>query len=165
MDPEQIPLRDLHLPEMIGWWPLAPGWWLVIGLVLIALSMLLRRYLRQRAHGVARRHALRQLDDLLAHYEQHRNVVRFASQVSELLRRTMLAYASRKEVAGLTGEQWLVWLDRDLAHPQFVSGPGRKLIELPYRDPDSADVDVDADVYALITAVRQRVATPVGGLA
>ena len=30
MDPEQIPLRDLHLPEAIGLWPLAPGWWVTI---------------------------------------------------------------------------------------------------------------------------------------
>ena len=37
MDPEQIPLRDLHLPEAIGWWPLAPGWWVVIALVAGAL--------------------------------------------------------------------------------------------------------------------------------
>ena len=35
MDPKQIPLRDLHLPEGIGWWPLAPGWWVVIALVMI----------------------------------------------------------------------------------------------------------------------------------
>ena len=32
MDPEQIPLRDLHLPEAVGWWPLAPGWWVLIAL-------------------------------------------------------------------------------------------------------------------------------------
>ena len=36
MDPEQIPLRDLHLPDAISWWPLAPGWWIVLGLALIA---------------------------------------------------------------------------------------------------------------------------------
>jgi len=162
MDPEQIPLRDLHLPEMISWWPLAPGWWFLIGIALIALAMLLRRYLQKRAYGAAKRHALRQLDELLADYEQHRNVVHFGSQVSELVRRTMLAYSPRKEVAGLTGEQWLAWLDRGLTHPQFVNGPGRNLIELPYRDPQRDDVD--ADVYALASAVRQRVATPVGGL-
>ena len=30
MDPEQIPLRDLHLPDVVGLWPLAPGWWVLI---------------------------------------------------------------------------------------------------------------------------------------
>lgn len=162
MDPEQIPLRELHLPEMIGWWPLAPGWWILIGLALLAVGLMLRRYLKRRACGAARRHALRQLNDLLTQYEAHRNAVAFGAQVSALLRRTMLAYAPREDIAGLTGDDWLAWLDRDLAHPQFVEGPGRALIELPYRNPENGNVD--ADVYALVTAVKQRFATPVGAV-
>jgi hypothetical protein len=161
MDPEQIPLRDLHLPGMIGWWPLAPGWWVLLGCLVIALGFLLRHYLRVRARRAASRHALQNLDALLDGYEQHRNAVTFTAAVSELLRRTMLAYAPRDEVAGLTGEAWLAWLDRDLQQPQFVSGPGRQLVDLPYRNP--AAETPDADIYALVTAVRQRVATPVGG--
>ena len=43
MDPEQIPLRDLHLPEAIGLWPLAPGWWVTITLAVIFLGFLVRR--------------------------------------------------------------------------------------------------------------------------
>ena len=162
MDPEQIPLRDLHLPETIGWWPLAPGWWIVFGLLLIVSGFVLQRYRERRARNAARRHALARLDELLTEYEAHRNVVAFSAKVSELLRRTMLAYAPRKAIAGLTGEEWLAWLDKDLTHPQFVTGPGRKLIELPYRNPVSDTVD--ADVYALVTAVRQRMATPVGDI-
>jgi hypothetical protein len=161
MDPEQIPLRDLHLPEAIGWWPPAPGWWLLGLLVLAGLVVLLVRYARRRARGAARRRALRELDALLAEFEAQRDAVRFAAGVSALLRRAMLAYAPRGEVAGLTGEAWLAWLDKGLEHPQFVAGPGRSLLELPYRRPD-ADL-AGVEVYSLVTAVRQRLATPVGG--
>ena len=161
MDPEQIPIRDLHLPEAIGWWPLAPGWWVVVVLALAALGWALRRYLQARARGAVRRQALKRLEGLLTDYERERDPAVFGAEASQLLRRTMLAYAPRSEVAGLTGEAWLAWLDRDLSHPQFVSGPGRQLLELPYRRPD---VDVpSSEVYALVTAIRQRVATPVGG--
>ena len=160
MDPEQIPIRDLHLPEAIGWWPLAPGWWILLVVILAGLAWGLHRFLRTRARSAARRQALRRLEALLADYERDRDPAAFGAEVSQLLRRTMLAYAPRNEVAGLTGDAWLAWLDRDLAHPQFVSGPGRQLLELPYRRPD-ADVP-SSEVYALVTAVRQRVATPVG---
>ena len=161
MDPEQIPLRDLHLPEAIGWWPLAPGWWLLIGLAAVGLALLLRQYLRRRARGAARRHALQQLQDLTAEYEQHRDAVRFSSALSELLRRTMLAYAPRQEVAGLTGDAWLAWLDRDLDAPRFQTAAGRKLLEMPYRRPDE---DLAAmELIDVVAAVRQRLATPVGG--
>lgn len=160
MDPEQIPLRDLHLPEAIGWWPLAPGWWVVIALAFAACVYLLRLYLHKRSRGAARRHALIQLALLTADFEQHGDVVAFSSEMSELLRRTMLAYAPRKEVAGLTGEEWLAWLDRDLDQPRFQGDTGRKLLELPYRR--SGDDLSALDLVDLVAAVRQRLATPVG---
>ena len=45
-----LPLKDIHLPEAIGWWPLAPGWWillLLIGLLIFAVVIWLRRLARQ----------------------------------------------------------------------------------------------------------------------
>ena len=33
MDEKALPLRDLHLPEPIGWWPLAPGWWVILWII------------------------------------------------------------------------------------------------------------------------------------
>ena len=159
MDPLQIPLRDLHLPATIGWWPLAPAWWVVIALAVIGLGWLLRKFLRTRAQGAARRHALRQLEQLDASYKQHGNAVLFGTELSELLRRTMLAYAPRSEVAGLTGEAWLAWLDHDMREPLFLSGVGKSLIELPYRDA-SSDVS-STDIDALRDAVRSRLQTPV----
>jgi hypothetical protein len=110
--------------------------------------------------GAARRHALSQLNELTARFEQHRNAVAFSGDLSELLRRTMLAYAPRHEIAGLTGAEWLAWLDRDLDRPRFQGEAGRKLLELPYRKPGD---DVSAmDLVDVVAAVRQRLATPVG---
>ena len=160
MDPEQIPLRDLHLPEAVGWWPLAPGWWVVIAFLLLAVGYLVRLYLARHRRSAARRHALKQLAELTAEFEQHGDVVVFSSAMSELLRRTMLAYAPRSNVAGLTGEEWLAWLDRDLDQPRFQGEVGRKLLELPYRKP--GDELSALEVVDLVAAVRQRLATPVG---
>ena len=73
----------------------------------------------------------------------------------------MLAYAPRQEVAGLTGDEWLQWLDRDLDRPRFQGDAGRKLLELPYRRPD--DELSALEIVDLVAAVRQRIATPTGG--
>ena len=117
--------------------------------------------LPEAARDAARRHALQQLQDLTADYEQHRDAVRFSAAISELLRRTMLAYAPRQEVAGLTGDAWLAWLDRDLDTPLFQTEAGRKLLEMPYRRPDQ---DLAAmELIDVVAAVRHRLATPVGG--
>lgn len=161
MDPTQIPLRGLHLPDAIGWWPLAPGWWLVIMLLVFGLGLLLRNALQRRSQSAARRHALRQLDHHTSAYSDHGNAVTLGVEVSELLRRAMLAYAPRADVAGLTGEAWLAWLDRDLAQPYFLKGAGRILLDLPYRNP--ASVGQPADLDGMLAAVRERLKTPVGG--
>jgi hypothetical protein len=163
MDPAQIPLRDLHLPEAISVWPPAPGWWLVGAIAVVALVYLLRLGLQRRARSAARRYAMRQLNELVASYEQHRDLIRFGAEASALLRRTMLAYAPREDVAGLTGDAWLEWLDRDLAQPVFVGGAGRALLDLPYRNPQTALPA--AEIERLVVALRHRIATPVGGRA
>jgi len=162
MDPTEIPLRDLHLPEAIGWWPLAPGWWLLIAIVLVGLGYLLLRAWRVRQFHAPRRHAIAELAGLEARYLSHHDPVLLGQQLSELLRRGMLAYAPRHEVAGLTGESWLAWLDRGLPVPYFHTEGGRSLLELPYRNPNGDFSDVD--ISALLAAARMRLETPVGGM-
>lgn len=163
MDENALPLRDLHLPEAIGWWPLAPGWWIVIAIVVVALGYAAwRMYKRWRFHA-PRRYALRQLARFEAEYLEHRNPVTLGKQLSELLRRGMLAYAPREEVAGLTGDEWLAWLDEGMPLPYFHTEGGKSLLNLPYRDPQGDFSDVD--IGALVAAVRMRLGAPLRGAA
>jgi hypothetical protein len=153
-----LPLRDLHLPEPVGWWPLAPGWWILLLLVTALLAYGLLLAYRRWRHNAARRHALRELARYEADYLQHRNPVLLGKQLSQLLRRGMLAYAPRDEVAGLTGDAWLDWLDRGMPLPYFHTAGGKSLLQLPYRNPqdDCSDIDVDA----MLSAVRMRLRVP-----
>lgn len=158
MDPEQIPLRDLHLPDPVGWWPLAPGWWVLIALAVAGIGYLLyRQFLRWR-HNRARRIALAELARVCRDYQHGADALTLAKNLSELLRRSMLAYAPRSEVAGLTGESWLAWLDRGLEERPFTTGAGRRIETLPYQRPES--IDDDTDIAGLIDVVRQRLRTP-----
>lgn len=163
MEENALPLRDLHLPEPVGWWPLAPGWWVLLILLALLLGYgLYRAYLRRR-HNAPRRFALRELARYESDFLEHRNPVLLGKQLSELLRRGMLAYARREEVAGLTGEAWLEWLDRGMPLPYFHTDGGKSLLQLPYRDPEGDFSDVDID--ALVSAVRMRLSAPIGGRA
>ncbi len=163
MEETALPLRDLHLPEPVGWWPLAPGWWFLIGVLAVLLAYAVYRSYQRYRHNAPRRFALRQLARFESEYLEHRNPVTLGKQLSELLRRGMLAYADRDEVAGLTGDAWLAWLDRGMPLPYFHTEGGKSLLQLPYRDPagDFSDVDIDA----LISAVRMRLSAPLGGRA
>lgn len=124
-------LRPWHLPDPVSWWPPAPGWWLLAALALAALFAL-AGWLRRRWYRQAPvRRALRELGalDALA----ARDPALACRQLSQLLRRVALARFPRGEVAGLTGEAWLAFLDRHGGDGQFDRGPGRVLIQAPYR--------------------------------
>lgn len=158
MDPTQIPLRDLHLPEAIGWWPIAPGWWFLLAvLVSVTGYYLYRAFVRWRRNA-ARRIALKELARIQQEYRHGVDEISLAIELSELLRRTMLAYAPRHEVAGLTGQGWLLWLDQGLDDRPFSNGAGQGVESLPYRRPNPVADDVDLD--GLISAVKLRLQTP-----
>jgi hypothetical protein len=163
MEEQALPLRDLHLPEPIGWWPLAPGWWVLLALLAGALGYLAGRWYRAWVFNAPRRFALRELARIEAEYLEHRDPVVLGKQLSELLRRGMLAYAPRADIAGLTGEDWLAWLDSGMPVPYFHTEGGKSLLTLPYRDPQGDFSDID--VGALLAAVRMRLREPVGGAA
>ncbi|MEM9402619.1 MAG: DUF4381 domain-containing protein [Pseudomonadota bacterium] len=158
MNPADIPIRDLHLPPEIGWWPLAPGWWVLLAIAVILVALALRALRRRLSASRARRFALRQLEQAKVEYQTHGNLVMLGTTLSELLRRTMLAYAPRAEVAGLSGDAWAAWLDRGLPQPLFSKGEGRAMLELPYRNPKANTSDVN--VEAMLAAVQIRLRTP-----
>jgi hypothetical protein len=108
--------------------------------------------------NAARRVALAELSRLRSAYEQGADALSLAKELSELLRRSMLAYAPRGEVAGLTGDAWLAWLDRGLDDKPFTRGSGKDIESLPYRRPES--VGDDADIAAMLDAVQARLKTP-----
>lgn len=92
-------LNDLVLPEAVPWWPLAPGWYVVMGLTLGLVLFISYRFLRHRKANAYRRTALRELS---ASTE--------AAGIAELLRRTALVHVPRDAVARLTGSEWVEWL-------------------------------------------------------
>lgn len=162
MNPEELPLRDLHLPDITGWWPPAPGWWLVALLLAFALTVLLRHWYRQWRHNAARRLALRRLAAISAEFQHGDSAGELGKELSELTRRVMLAYCPREAVAGLTGDDWLQWLDQGLDDKPFSEGAGKMLESLPYMNPQA--IDNDTDVRGLIEAVRARLQRPVDGV-
>ncbi len=134
---QSLPLREIHLPDPIGWWPLAPGWWLlIIGIPLLLLLLAwLWRFLRRKT---VKKLALLELETIA------RNDLPPLEKVQKLailLRRISLSAYPRAEVAGLTGEAWLEFLDHSFKTRPFSEGSGRLLIEAPYRREFEGDLE------------------------
>jgi len=105
-------LGPLELAAEPNWWPLPFSAWLMIGAALIfSLAILIIIVWRHTRHRIKRK-ALRQLVMIAENPD--------LPSLDNLLRRVALTYYPRREVASLTGESWLKWLDDNLAGPHFL---------------------------------------------
>lgn len=137
---QSLALRDIHLPPEPGLWPPAPGWWLLLLLGLAALALLGRQGLRLQRRRRRRARILAELDRLEGAEMQGQALV---AAVSALLKRVALTRYPRTEVAALSGEAWLAFLDRSGGDGRFARGAGRALADGAYA-PETSGLDEQA---------------------
>ncbi|WP_456380012.1 DUF4381 domain-containing protein [Thiolapillus sp.] len=149
-------LHDIHLPPAVSWWPPAPGWWLLLLLTIVA-GILLGWYLRQRSRRLdLYRSAMQELCRIRRQFAEQADFSQLAAELSRLLRRVAISLGPEEDVAGLTGEAWLCWLDSAMEGREFTQGPGRCLVEAAYR-PTGQMEDADA-LLSLVEAWLEKVA-------
>ena len=96
MPTTQLPLKDIHLPETIGWWPPAIGWWLLavlIPLLLFGLYRLYKHLTRKTALKAAKKNL--ELIKLYAPEAADKQL----TELSVLVRRVAISLSPRTQVA------------------------------------------------------------------
>ncbi len=119
-------LAPAHAPPPVGWWPLAPGWW---GLLFILVAALFGFWLWYRRPAQRlRRSGLRELakiesstvgDAALAH------------ALEQLIRRYAVVRYGREAVAKLSGSRWLAFAIARGATP-WQGAAGESLLQAAY---------------------------------
>lgn len=102
-------LRDIHLPAEVSWWPLAPGWWILLFLFLAAAIFAIWAMIKHRNNNRYRRVAALELDLALVQWQQSQDPAAFIQATNVILKRTVaagLATNSSEAVLSLTGERW-----------------------------------------------------------
>lgn len=138
-----LQLKDVHPGIAPDWWPPAPGWWLLLGIVLLLALWLGRRWLRRQRR---RRELARYFDEALA---QAATPTAQIAAMSALLRRA--ARRIDPDADRLQGEAWLAFLDAGLKPPAFLHGPGALLADGAFRPAANP-----AAVEALRVVARRR---------
>ena len=142
---QSLPLRDIHLPETVGMWPPAIGWWLL--LIVLPLLFLVAWWLFKRiTKTTLTKEALKILDQIKN--DPNSDQKQKLQQLSSWLRRIAISLASRKEVASLSGQDWLAYLDQSIEGTPFSSGIGRYLADGHYQKslPDNVDITALAEL-------------------
>jgi hypothetical protein len=113
-------LADIHLPEPVGFWPPAPGWWILFFLIFAAVVWFARRHYASWKLARARSFAIAELDKQMAALRRQsadsspedtaaRNLV-FVSDVNAVLRRVAMKKFPQENFASLGGAAWISFL-------------------------------------------------------
>ena len=115
-------------PAAISWWPQTTGWWwlgaLLAGFAIYRGWNLLRHWYRNRY----RREATARLQRLAGSVSGDN----LAGEINRLLKLTALVAYSREQVARLSGEEWVDFLNSRCQSPPFSEEQGRLLALASY---------------------------------
>ena len=125
-------LKDIHLPAPVSVFPLAPGWYIVLAIMLVIVVLLILWQLRR----ASKQYKLKQVLILLAQIEakaqasepEEREEV--LPEISILLKRVAREKFSELHPQNLFGEKWLQFLDRSGKTTEFTTGTGRILLDV-----------------------------------
>ena len=136
---DQLP--PMVLPEAIGWWPLAIGWWLVIVFCLLATLAISLYCIRRYKNRALKRAATAEHLQLYKLYLQTNDSYHYITQCNQLLRRFCLQQFPELPCASLSGDAWLVQLDKLAEKTLFQSATGKQLLHI-YQPNTSIDIDI-----------------------
>ena len=162
MDPAQLPLRDIHLPDPVSWWPPAIGWWCLIALIILLFIAGIRLFQHRNKIKYSPANMAKQtLQSIRNEYTQNGDKQYLIREISSLIRRLCISLFPRQETASIVGDDWLIFLDQSMkshvasaqdkpnqaeSDKSFIGGVGRVLSEGPYRK----QIDVDGEQLILL---------------
>jgi len=138
----QDPLAQLHplrAPDPVTLWPPAPGWWILAGIVALALISATVLLLRQRRANAYRRLALARMQQLHDDFRASGDSKAYASATNALLKRVALEAFPESDPAALHSSEWLSFL-RQRCHGELFSSDFTASVY----SADAGNLDVDA---------------------
>ena len=142
-------LHDIVVPAPVGWWPPAPGWYVVAVVGAVVLVLLAYRAWGRWRRNRYRGEALRELRRLRAAGPEAD-----LQQLSALLKRAALSAWPRSQVAALVGCDWHRFLDESAKLDCFVPEVGEVLDRLAHAPASELSLSAAQARVALDAAER-----------
>jgi hypothetical protein len=175
MDSQELleQLADIHLPQAVSFWPLAPGWW-VLALIVLVLAILVGR--RLHAQLEQRRICEHALAELAHCYQQFKasaasdldkQRLRFINEFNSVIRRVALVHFPQANVASLSGKEWVDFIrkkgDSSLLNDELAAALSYGRFQTRcYVDPDALDALGRAWITSLYLDKHQISSDPQG---
>lgn len=146
-------LNDIVLPTAVNWWPLAAGWYVLLGSFLLAVAWFGYQAWKHWGNNRYRRAALNELQLLTATIQTTEKHDASLRQLPVLLKRTALSAYPRDIVAPLSGDDWYQFLNAQLKKPSFTATSTGLLDNISYSSGDLSSIDSQATT-TLLNAIK-----------
>lgn len=125
-----LKLKDIHMPPAAIHWPPAPGWFILILLLILVAGASWIFISKNLPAWHAKRHALQLLKAYQQTYKKEFNSQKTSALINELLKKTALFFYPRTAVASLQGQAWLDFLNKTMQH-KASNGAPKDFIRFP----------------------------------
>lgn len=139
-------LKDIHLPEEPGVWPLAIGWWFLLAIIIGLTAFAVYVFIRNRRRNQYRKLALTLLDEIQKKYTND-NTSSTLSAIAQLIKRT--AQAAGTSPTSASSEHWCHWLNNTTSKPVFSTESLELLSQGQYKPV------IENDLTHLLVQTRQ----------
>ena len=126
-------LKDIQLPDPIGWWPLAFSWWVVIFSFVVIVLFVVWFFRDRHRRNAYRREAQTQLISIKN--DVTLNPQMKILQINALLKQVAITVYGRQTIAALNEQAWLDFLKKNA---QFIAQPAdlKTLLTQAYQPTD-----------------------------
>lgn len=135
-----LELKGLSPPTAPGWWLLAPGQILVI-LLLLSLIAVLWMVLRRRKSMLGFIAAKLELERIRSAHLNNGNAQQLTRELAQWLKRVALLAFPESRLEGVTGLDWLSFLDDSLGDVSFTRGEGSAFAGAVYQRQAQPDIE------------------------
>ncbi len=122
-------LKDIHLPEQIDGFVMTPGWWIILLLLaLIIIYFVIKQIKKRKALAL-----LKPLAVEIAELKSKQATTDSLAKLSALIKRIALVYYPQSQVASLTGNNWITFLNAEQPQHQFTNQQIHWITEFVYQ--------------------------------
>ncbi len=115
-------LQDIHIPDPIGWWPMAFTWWVLLFSVSAILFALIWFLIDRHKRNAYRREAQHQLNQI--QQDQTLTPQQQILQTNALLKQVAITVYGRQKISALNEQAWVDFLKSSanfIQQPQQLS--------------------------------------------
>ncbi|AJC48523.1 DUF4381 domain-containing protein [Allofrancisella guangzhouensis] len=122
-------LRDIYLPARVSqWWPLAYGWWIVIGIFVVGLVLIAFLFYRKKKRKIYKQSIINDFKATIQKTLENKPQ-EVLQDISIYLKRVALQKFPNEDIKVLHSKAWIEFLDTKLDNQEFSKSSGRLLTD------------------------------------